>query len=403
MSNFNCKLLLLLCLLLMTACSSLTRNPVPLDRIDDAHLAGFPNVRTYWDERSHDPVFQEDIVRSIQDEPPDLFPRDPSGRPAYSGLAISGGGSSGAFGAGVLCGWTAAGTRPTLKIVTGISTGALIAPFAFAGPAYDEKLRAIYTSISTKDIARISKRPPWSSEALQDSSPLTELIASNVNVEMMADIAAAHARGQRLYLGTVNLDAQRFVIWNMGAVAASQAPGSLQLFRKLMLASASIPGAFPPVLLEVDVDNETFDEMHVDGGTITQVFFYEFMLDLEKASATAGLSPPTASASSVYVLRNGKTQPEPKRIRRDFLAISGRALSTMIKSASINDLMRIYQFTQRDEIDFNYADIPENWEFESREQFDQDEMNALFDLGYRKATEGSVWQKSPFEDKSGRK
>jgi hypothetical protein len=397
MANFNSRLPLLFCLLLMTACSSLTRNPVPLDRIDDAQLAGLPNVRTFWSERSHDPAFQKDLIASIQDEPPGLFLRDESGRPVYSGLAISGGGSTGAFGAGVLCGWTAAGTRPTFKLVTGISTGALIAPYAFAGPEYDDKLRSVYTTVSTKDIAKTSKRPPWNSEALQDSTPLADLIANDVNEDMLADIATAHARGQRLYIGTVNLAAQRFVIWNMGAIAASQSPGSLQLFRNVMLASASIPGAFPPVMIEVEVGGETFDEMHVDGGTITQVFFYEFILDLKQAARESGLNADSEISSSVYVLRNGKAGPEPKQVKRDVLAISGRALSTMIKSAALNDLIRIYHFTRRDQINFNFADVPGDWEYEKSEQFDQEEMNALFDLGYRMSVEENVWRKSPIE------
>ena len=128
-----------------------------------------------------------------------------------------------------------AGTRPAFKLVTGISTGALIAPCAFAGKAYDEKLRTIYTIVSTRDIAKISKRAPWRSEAFQDTAPLADLIARDVNSAMLDDIAAAHARGQRLYIGTTNLDAQRLVVWNMGAIASSGHPDALELFKKIML------------------------------------------------------------------------------------------------------------------------------------------------------------------------
>ena len=381
----------------VSACSSLTRNPVPIDRMDQAEVPGLPNVRTYWESGETDPDFQADLIQSIVDEPPGKFPRDPQGRPAYSGLAISGGGSSGAFGAGVLYGWTQSGQRPEFKLVTGISTGALIAPYAFLGPGYDEKLKRAYTTISTRDVVRTSKRPPWSSEALQDSAPLAELIARDVNNEMLAHIAAAHANGQRLYIGTVNLDAQQFVVWNMGIIASSNHPRSLELFRKVMLASASIPGAFPPVYVEVELDGETYDEMHVDGGTITQVFFSELVVDLYAASAGAGFDNGEGTSSTVYVIRNGYTDPQPRQVPREVLTISGRALSTMIKSASINDLMRIQQFIQQDGIDFRCTFIPEDFEFEKKEQFDPEEMQALFELGRTMVVEGTAWNRSPLD------
>jgi predicted acylesterase/phospholipase RssA len=384
-------------LLSAAGCSSLQRNPVPVDQIHEAELAGMPGIRAFWNEIEADRQFQQDIIRSIQDELHDLFLPQENGVPSYSGLAISGGGPNGAFGAGVLCGWSEAGTRPQFKLVTGISAGALIAPYAFLGPAYDEELKAAYTKVSTKDIARISRRAPWRSESLLDSSPLADLIAKDLNAAMLADIAAAHARGQRLYIGTTNLDAERLVVWNMGAIAASGHPGALGLFRKVMLASASIPGAFPPVYIEVDVNGQTYDEMHVDGGVITQVFFYEFMLNIRKAAEDTGTGAASQSSGQAYVILNGKTNPEPKQLPRQLLAISERALYSMIKSASINDLFRIYQFAHRDNIDFSYADIPEDFQFESEEIFDPKEMNALFDLGYRMAREGSVWQKTPFE------
>jgi predicted acylesterase/phospholipase RssA len=183
----------------------------------------------------------------------------------------------------------------------------------------------------------------------------------------------------------------------MGAIAASGHPQALSLFRKVMLASASIPGVFPPVYIDVEVDGQTYDEMHVDGGTITQVFFYEFMLDIRKAVEMTGSSVSTESAGSVYVIRNGKIQPEPEHTQRKVLEITGRAVSTMIKSASINDLMRIYRLTKRDNIDLNYVGIPEDFHFESEEVFDPKQMNALFELGYNIARQGNFWSKAPLE------
>jgi predicted patatin/cPLA2 family phospholipase len=383
-------------ILVVTGCSGLPRNPVPIDRMDEAVLAGMPRARAYWG-KTVDPVFQKDIIQSLRDEPADLFPRRADGSPIYSGLAISGGGAQGAFGAGVICGWTDAGTRPLFKLITGISTGSLIAPYVFAGPAYDAKLRAGYTTVSTKDIAKIKRLLPFGHESLADSSPLAARIAKDVDETMLADIAAAHARGQRLYLGTTNLDAQRFVVWNMGAIAASGYPDAPTLFRKVMLASASIPAAFPPVYIDVAVDGQTYDEMHVDGGVITQVFFYEFMLNIKEAAKMVGRSEMGSKRPQIYVIRNGKVNPEPQQIPRKVLPIAERSVSTMIKSASINDLMRIHQFAQRDNIDFHYAGIPDDFSFESKEVFDPEEMNALFEIGYQMAREGNLWQDAPID------
>jgi predicted acylesterase/phospholipase RssA len=296
-----------------------------------------------------------------------------------------------------LYGWTQTGQRPEFKLVTGISTGALIAPYAFLGPAYDEKLKTAYTTISTRDVARASKRPPWSSEALQDTGPLAELIARDLNQEMLADIANEHAQGKRLYIGTVNLDAQRFVVWNMGLIASSGHPRALQLFRDVMLASASIPGAFPPVYIDVELDGKPYDEMHVDGGTITQVFFCELVVDLGKVAEEAGLGAGSRNSSKVFVIRNGRTNPESQQVPRDVLTISGRALSTMIKSASINDMMRIQYLLQREGVDFRYTEIPADFEFEGKELFDPEEMQALFELGRGMTVDGTAWNRSPLD------
>ena len=384
-------------LLIVTGCSGLSRNPVPIDKMDEAIVAGMPGVRGYWDDTVINPLFQQDAIQSVRNEPEDLFPRRADGSKEYSGLAVSGGGADGAFGAGILVGWTESGTRPKFKLVTGISTGALIAPYAFLGSAYDAKLKAAYTTVSTKDIAKIPGLPTLGSEALTDSAPLARRIAQDVNEQMLADVAAAHQRGRRLYIGTTDMDAQRFVVWNMGAIAASDHPAAPDLFRKVMLASASIPGVFPPVYIEVEVGGKTYDEMHVDGGVITQVFFYESMLDIKKAAVAAGIASTGESAGSVYVIRNGKVYPEPQHTPRKLLAITGRAVSTMIKSASINDLGRIYMLSKRDNVEFNYIGVPGEFVVEAEEAFDPKQMNALFELGYQTARKGDFWYKSPID------
>lgn len=257
---------------LISCSNKLTRNPVPEDFLDKVQIFGDPEIRAWGDEYS--PEFQADIVSTVEVEnKSDYPPKNPDCELSYSALAISGGGASGAFGAGVLNGWTQTGARPKFKLVTGISTGSLIAPFAFLGPEYDAIIKAAYTSVTSEDIAKQkSVFAAFTDESLADNSPLISLIEQNVDEDLLKSIADEHSKGRRLYIGTFNMDAQRFVIWNMGAIASSGNPGALELFRKIMIASASMPVIFTPVYVDVEVGGIQFDEMHVDGGVAAQVF-----------------------------------------------------------------------------------------------------------------------------------
>jgi hypothetical protein len=310
-------------------------------------------------------------------------------------LAISGGGPDGAFGAGLLCGWTQSGTRPPFKLVTGISTGALIAPFAFAGPEYDSVLKKFYTSVSTSDIFK--KRSTLSllggTDALADTAPLARLLEQVVDEKLLAAVAKAHREGRRLYIGTTNLDAGRLTVWNMGAIAASGRPEAPDLFRKVMLASASIPVAFPPVYIPVQAGGKTYDEMHADGGTTTQVFFYGFMLDLPAAIREA--VPGRQGQIRIYVIRNGQTKANWQSVEPRLLPIAGRAVSELLFTQGIGDLYRIYTIATRDGIDFKLASIPDDHQSNAKEAFDRIEMTRLFDRAFGMAKGGYPWRSLP--------
>jgi predicted patatin/cPLA2 family phospholipase len=376
-------------ILIFTGCSGLTRNPVPVERIPEAVVVGMPNVRS-WGGRFN-PHFQADIIQSVRDEPEGEFPRAADGSISYSALALSGGGANGAFGAGFLYGWTKTGNRPKFKLVTGISTGALIAPLAFLGSDYDDTLREMYTTMSTPNIFRIQ----LGSEAIADTSPLIEQIEKYINESVLADVADAHSRGHRLYIGTTHLDADRIVVWNMGAIAASRHPDAPGLFRKVMLASASIPGAFPPVLIEVRVDGDQYDEMHVDGGLKAQVFLHGAVLNIKDAANEILGDKSDNRVGRIYVIRNGQVAPKPEAVPRKLSAIIGRSLSLMTKQAALNDLYRIFTFAQRDGLSFNYTDIPDDFEMENDEPFDREEMKRLFDIGYEMSLSDDAWRKKP--------
>lgn len=373
---------------------ALHRNPVPIDRIADAKFSTLPGVRAWGGEV--DPDFQKDLVESIAQEPDPGVPVRPDGSRGVSALTLSGGGANGAFGAGFLCAWSDAKTRPQFKLVTGISTGALIAPAAFLGADYDDTLREVYTQTSSEQIfiRRNMLSLLWT-ESFVETTPLLHLIEKHVDRRTFDAVAAEHRKGRRLYIGTTHLDAGRLVIWNMGKIANSGHPRALELFHKVMLASASIPGAFPPVYFDVEIDGREYDEMHVDGGTITQVFFYGFTLDLEAARRESGKPYDPNAQGRLYIIRNGKLAPTPEQIKRKLPSIIKRAIGTLTRLNSFGDLYRIYLVTKRDNIGFYYADIPPDYISQAEHAFDQKEMIRLFKIGYDAARAGYTWHRMP--------
>jgi hypothetical protein len=386
-------LLALAPLLLVLGCASVTHNTVPKDLVAEARVVDMPDVRAWGDEYST--VLQRSLVESVRQ----ARAIDPRGVVDATGvvnvLALSGGGANGAFGAGLLCGWTAAGTRPAFKIVTGISTGALIAPFAFLGSDYDATLQAFYTTITTKDIyhERSYLAILFDPSSMVDTTPLQTIVAKQVDDKVLAAVAQAHQRGRRLFIGTANIEAGRFVIWDMGAIAASGKPGALELFRKVMLASASIPVAFPPVYIPVEARGQRYEEMHVDGGTAAQVFFYGFTLDLQAAARELGIQAHVPVR--LFIVRNGKLTVPWQLVSPRILPIADRSLNGLIGSQVVGDLYRIYTVAQRDGIEFNLAYIADDYDIGAQESFDKEAMNRLFQLGYEWARAGYPWEKLP--------
>jgi hypothetical protein len=307
-------------------------------------------------------------------------------------LAISGGGSNGAFGAGLLVGWTATGKRPRFEVVTGISTGALSAPFAFLGPKYDGDLTRMYTSIDTRDImVKKGVLQGLMGDSMADNAPLRKLVARYVTPQLLADIAAENAKGRRLFIGTTNIDAQRPVVWDMTAIAASDNPEKLPLFREILVASAAIPGVFPPEMIKVTADGKLFDEMHVDGGTATQVFLMPGGNSLRDVDKALGQS----RSRSVYIIRNGSFAPQYKKMEASTLAIASRSIDTLILNQGIGDVYRMYTDAKRDRTDFNLASIPADFSEPNTSAFDPVYMKALYKRGYDMAVADVEWQKAP--------
>jgi predicted patatin/cPLA2 family phospholipase len=368
------------------ACSSLPeRNPVPEEFVSEAQIPGIANARywaddalsarkNFWGEES-DPTKHQSIY-GVE----------------HNYLAISGGGPRGAFTAGFLNGWTRAGTRPEFLYVTGVSTGALIAPFAFLGPDYDHILTEVYTGISTDDI--IEKRSIFKTFTLDgafDSSPLRKLVEKYIDLEVMQAIAEKYQAGSELIVVTTDLDSARPVAWNIGAIAGSGDPKALQLIRDVLVASASVPAAFPPVMIKVEANGSLYEEMHVDGGVTSQLHLYPLQLDIVSNLAEYNIK----GVPKVYVIRNGFVEAEYMVVQRKTVSIAIASMLTLMANISYGDMYRIYLETQRDGIMFNLAYVPASFDEPLKEPFDNEYMSKLYELGFELAADGYEWKSAP--------
>jgi Patatin-like phospholipase len=296
-------------------------------------------------------------------------------------LAISGGGSDGAYGGGVLAGWTQAGSRPEFAVVTGSSIGALIAPFAFLGPRYDEEIHKDFTSISAADIFEDRA----TADSLFDHWPLRRQVEQRITPSLLIEIAAEHARGRRLLVATTSLDTGRPVIWNLGAIAARGDESALKLFRNVLLASSSIPGFFSPMLVEAEANGKHLQEMHNDG-TLTAPFF---VLPQSMLSASAATRPPI---SELYVIVNSKLGPEFKMPDRDIPGVLGRSISVALSAALQVQVVLIKVAALRHGIPLRIAHVSPDFNHASRGPFDGEYMQALYAVGVDAGKSGTAFK-----------
>ncbi|WP_163851844.1 patatin-like phospholipase family protein [Pseudooceanicola aestuarii] len=298
-------------------------------------------------------------------------------------LALSGGGEDGAFGAGVLNGWSAAGTRPQFDIVTGISTGALIAPFAFLGTAHDATLRDIFLTHDSGDMMRMRTIGLAFSEAVYDTAPLAALIAHYTPPRLIRAVAARHAQGARLLVVTTNLETSQAVVWNMGAIAAA---GDVTLFRAVLRASSAIPGLFPAVRIAFDRDGGRHHETHVDGGVIMQ------FLAFPEAAFDAGW--PVSSGGTLHIVVNNTLDPAPQDVGSTPLGLSQQAITAMIRASAKAGVSTARKAAARNGLATRVASVaPEvGGTWRASDRFAADYMQRVYHHGYEAAQRGTCWR-----------
>lgn len=300
-------------------------------------------------------------------------------------LALSGGGAGGAYGAGVLVGLTNAGTRPRFEIVTGVSTGALIAPFAFLGSDWDGKLTEAYRGEATDNLMRSRGIGALFDASVFEGGPLQELVERFVTDELIFAIARETANGRMLLVATTNIDREETVIWDMGAIAQRGGPQARELFRKVLIASASVPAVFPPVMIEVEKDGKTYQEMHVDGGASTPFFIApDAVIHMDNASLNL-------RGANIYVVINGQAASAPRSTSNNTLDVAARGFTSVLNKMTRGAIMETDDFATKEGLGFRFTGIPSDVQFGGSLAFDRANMTATFDYGMRCATRGLVW------------
>ena len=367
------------------------KHALPAALVEGARLPGYNDIRFWGDafspafeaflERKNNQIFAAAVARTA-----------PAGLNQARCLAISGGGDKGAFAAGLLTGWSECGSRPVFEIVTGVSAGALAAPFAFLGTSEDHCLREIYTDYGAGELYKRRGILGFFSDALNDTARLDKLIRRYVTEMFLDRIAAEHAKGRRLLIMTTNLDAQRKVIWSLSGIAACNAPDRRELFAKVLRASSALPGLFPPVTIAVrGADGRLYEELHVDGGVAAELVFVPPEARIQEIEDRVF---PSRRDRCLYVIENGTLVPEYNAVERKVLPLTLRAISTMVKFQVVDNLLALALIAKEHRQGFKFAAIPPSFDAIPKAAFDPAYARQLFEVGLE-VGRGEAWSETP--------
>lgn len=358
--------------LAMAGCGTLDRPTGPL-RIADGTLIKAEDPRIRSNDSARLEQFTQEIGGRLRADHPTSI------------LALSGGGANGAYGAGLLVGWSEHGDRPAFDVVTGVSTGALAAPFAFLGSDWDDELQHAYTNGGASNLLSWRSFAAFLNPSLFSSQALRKLVDDNVTPELMQAVAREHAKGRRLLVATTDLDSEETVIWDMGLLATQGDENARELFKEVLVASASIPGVFPPVLIAGLQDHDKVVlEMHVDGGVNTPFLAIPEDLMLWTRPRDEG------RVGALYVIVNGQTGRNDGVTPGRLSGILSRTYDSMSKASLRTHLAITTAFAQRNGLDMSLSAIPDNVQASSL-KFDQETMTAMFELGRQRGRGPDAW------------
>lgn len=370
--------LFLIVVVSLCGCTTVARSSYSAAQARGADVEGFDEIRVFADA-------PPDSLRNVKGWTPTTRSKD------INLLALSGGGSGGAFSVGVLYAWSKRGDRPEFDVVTGVSTGALIAPFAFLGKNHDGELEDLYLGGKADTLVDVN----WQTAGIFGASflkgnAIRAMVEREITPRLLEEVAVEHRKGRRLFVVTTNLDSQRGVIWNMGAIADSKRPDALPLFRNALLASASIPGVFPAVMIKAKAGNAMIEEMHSDGGTSMQFFTLP-----EDALTAPQVKLPGSKRFHIYVIVNNALIPEFDVVRNKALTVMGRAHAVLVKSQTRQGLQALYNFAQRSGSDLKIASIDRQVTYSMLDPFNRIYMHQVFSIGYSSMMAGTVWKARP--------
>lgn len=363
---------------LALGCVSTSRLPASDERFNFASPVGFPDpVRIVDPSPASFRVHSAEVVNRL---------RKSAGGGEINVLALSGGGAGGAFGAGALVGLTQSGARPTFHLVTGVSTGALIAPMAFLGPDWDPQLKEAFAGESAQQLLKRRAVAFIFGAALYDGRRLVSLVDRFVTDELVSAVAREARKGRMLLVETTDLDKEEPVIWDMGAIAIRGGPEAKKLFRDVLVASASVPVLFPPVAIRVEDHGALFDELHVDGSTTTVLFI---------APEMAAVVPEAfegASRINVYVVVNGQLGESPKSTRVNSVSILSRSVSANLRHNTRSAVALAFNVATNHNMTFKLTAIPDSYPYSGPLDFRAAAMRSLFDFAESCASRSLLWK-----------
>ncbi|UQN42337.1 patatin-like phospholipase family protein [Agarivorans sp. B2Z047] len=381
--SIRSRFCLALLLFMVVGCSSPERNAAQESEL--MYPLATAGLR-YWDGESTE-ITEHNIEQEYQSILDSRARNNGVGSDIYH-LALSGGGVNGAFSAGVLNAWTANGDRPEFDLVTGVSTGAIVSVFAYLGSDYDSTLKNYYTETPMSSLFQV--KSIWSllrGEAVLDTAGFEDQVRSYIDADIVKQLAEQRAKGRLLVIGTTNLDNEKMSLWDVGKIAQVGSDEAITLIQNIIIASSSVPGAFPAKSIVIDDGQQRFEELHVDGGVSRQVFLVPqwayYNLPFER------------NPQHVFVIRNGLLKPHYQVTNNNLTDIGLRSISTIIRNQGIGDVEHIYHFAQHNQMTFRLAYIDNDFSKISDEAFTKEYMTSLYQYGYQKTRADSLWENVP--------